>query len=64
MYNYRVVAVDNYGRENVSDRLIHTGIAEKKDAQTICDILNKQSHQSSWFYKVYGCGEELYVFEP
>lgn len=61
----KIIAVDNFDRENVSDRLIVENLDEVS-AKYICKAL--QAHyggdHSSVFFKVVENDHKLYKFEP
>lgn len=59
---WKVIGVDNFDRETVSDRPMHTlQNLSKKRAQEAADNLNRQSGEhSDWFYKVVPQDHKLY----
>ena len=62
----KIIAVDNYGRDNISDRLIAEGIDNKEYARVMCASLNKEysgEHSYNWF-KVVPDDYTLYEFKP
>jgi hypothetical protein len=60
----KIIRVDNFDRDNVSDKLIAEGISSK-DAETIVTGLNaKESEDSPDFYKAVPDDHVLYVYEP
>ena len=61
-HNYKVVAVDNYARETVSDRLILVRLTEPA-AKQICDILNVEHAGGDSFYVVKPYEYTLYKYE-
>jgi uncharacterized protein YaiL (DUF2058 family) len=60
----KIIKVDNFDRDNVSDKLIADGISSK-DAESIVSALNaKESEDSPDFYKAVPDDHELYVYDP
>lgn len=58
----KIIRVDGFDRENVSDILICTNIAELV-GKLIVKLLNDHSPESD-FYKLVDDDHELYRFEP
>lgn len=61
----KLIAVDNFGRETVSDRLIAEGLSEV-EAQTRAADLNAQCESKfcTEFYRAVPDAHVLYVWEP
>lgn len=64
--NWKVIGVDNFGRESVSDYLVLAGLSEDA-AKKIADIINDDDPapgSASRFYKATPTDQPLYKFEP
>lgn len=60
----KIICVDNFDRENKSDRLVASGV-NKHEGKIMLDALNdKASDYNPNFYKLVEDDYELYVFEP
>lgn len=60
----KVIALDNYGDESVSDKLIIDNLTEE-EAQTKAKELNENNVDVGlWFYKAVEDSYVLYTFEP
>lgn len=61
---WRVVGVDNYARESVSD-VLHSSYDTEAEAKAKVEQLNgHQDPEPSTWYRVYEPGKQLYLFEP
>ena len=62
---FKVIAIDNYDRENVSDRLIESNISEF-DAKAYAALLNDERNAQSedWFYRAVPMSHKLYKYDP
>jgi ribosomal silencing factor RsfS len=64
MTGFKVVAIDNYNRENVSDSLVVSYVRVEENAQAIADVLNKDAGaEPSRWHVVYPYDKPLYKFE-
>jgi len=63
---WKLVAIDNFARENVSDHLVQENIETKEEAEKLCSQWNRlnSGHEAPRFCKVYPQDQALYVFEP
>ena len=60
----KIIGVDNYDRETVSDDLIAENV-NPWNAKRIVDLLNeKESEDSNWFFKAVPDDHKLFKFEP
>ncbi len=60
----KVIAIDNFGEESVSDRIIKESVT-KEDGEKIVGDYNKKLHVNSpWFYVLVEDNYELHVFNP
>lgn len=60
---YKVIGVDNYARENVSDVLVAGAWGmTKEDAETVATLLNKYGERT--YFKAVPNNYQLYRFEP
>ena len=60
----KIIAVDNFDRESVSDVLIIPYVINPEIAEQIADLLNKDGAGSDKFYKAVDNDHKLYKFEP
>ncbi len=61
----KVIAVDNFNREYVSDFLIKENVTKEDGEKIVGDYYNnKISEYSSWFYKLVEDDYKLHVFNP
>jgi len=63
----KIIAIDNFSREHVSDLLVAENIQNTEFAQTMCEALNKKfcNHDHApRFFEVKPDAHVLYVFEP
>lgn len=58
----KVIAIDNYDREYISDRLIKENITEE-EGKRIADFHNEFCGDG-WYHKVVNDDYKLYTFEP
>lgn len=63
---FKLVAVDNFDRENMSDLLIKENIATEQEAKDLAEDWNRKNsgHEAPRFCRVYPQDHELYTFEP
>lgn len=60
----KVICVDNFDRETISDRLIQEGLTQT-EARTLADELNaKGGVNAPDFYRVVPDDHVLYVYDP
>lgn len=62
---FKIVSVDNFNREHISDVLIIPRIESETTAITIRDLLNNDSARSpDRWHQVYPVDRPLHKFEP
>ena len=57
----KIIAIDNYNTEVISDRLIHENL-KKHEGEILLKGLN--AHESQWYYRLVEDNHELYVYDP
>ena len=60
----KIVCIDNFGRDEVSDRLVAENIKSKGEGELMVNGLNAKTHnESPHYYKLYEDDYKLYKFE-
>ena len=61
----KIISIDNFGREDISDTLIAENVDEYWSIQ-IAKLLNKNfsGNEASYFFKAVEDDHKLYEFEP
>jgi len=60
----KVIAVDNYGREYYSDKLIQDNLSEE-DAQQLANKKNEEADShGDWYYRAVKDDHTLWEFQP
>lgn len=60
----KVIAVDNFARDNVSDRLILQDCTEEVGKRVVKEHNDKMHECSEWYYKLVDEDYKLYKWEP
>ena len=60
---YKIIAVDNYDRETISDTLIADNVHELFGKE-IVDKLNDKNPNGSWFFRLVPLSHKLFIYEP
>ena len=64
IYIWKVIAIDNYDRESVSDQLIKDNLSET-NANILASKMNSEvDDDHPWYYKAIPEGVKLYQFNP
>ena len=58
----KIIAVDNYNRDWISDLLICEHVCNQLTAEAICELLNKNNDM--WIHKIVPDDHVLYEFKP
>ena len=60
----KVIAVDNYDRDSVSDRLIEDRLTETHAVERAEQLNRETGANASWFFKAVPDDYELHKWEP
>ena len=61
----KIIEVDNFNRESISDSLIASNLTEEEAERFVTELNERYSGESAWyFYKSVSNEYKLYVFDP
>lgn len=60
----KIIAVDNFDRESISDQLIQTDLTEKEAQVRVSKMNSEAGDYAPWYYKVVSDNYSLYVYSP